>query len=929
MHDAPACAGARVLVEIPFTAADVPLLLRTHAVWSQFAPCASTSQSASAGLLFLFNGRCEADKACGRVQQFIQSIPTSVRGCFGDIRLRDARLSGRADVYDKQRRSAKWSAGPNNVFYRATAMARHSGYTHLLQMEPDVLPFRVGWLDRAHCIAALSEAWVIGSALQANCTREETTGQCVALPDDIAEHINGNALYAVGESAFMSYLHETRQGKLGRMPFDLALHLLHSQYPQSKRRQLVHRFQHSSFVLNFGTSLPAGGAALRDQHAGAFLVHSSALAKLDAEALQAYLRGAAEAPARRIDGAANSPHDAPVNLELGPLRERAASLGGQKVAVVTFVAGSRYRSLCRNHVMHLRRAGVSNYVLVALDTLSVQWLRGEQEPVIDASHLVRGIPEGGADRFGTSAFFAINGGRYRALIAMLQSGVSLFVLDLDAVVLSNPLTWLGHEGEKASSTDLLVQSDARDGTTALELDPDLLGRRLGMHGASNWTYVNGGIFFSRACPATVALFQRVWEQLSKSETPPNEQDMLNRELAAGRIRWGLLPPARFPNGFVHFLRPISSTQQPVLVHANWINGIEAKIYHLREAGLWALGGETVGEERFLSIGDGTYRRLGFATHRRALRDALAIAHALNRTLVLPQLPVSSTSGSRTRTIAHYFDYEGFARSFPRHRAHGPREGDGLGAGAVKVHLDVGRARKPPAASGYAVVRVGSSSVDGLNDAGIRKQLAPYSTARLLHLWTPYRRFSGRFTVKETMKDFAARAQHGLKPAPRLQFLVQHVYRAMRRGVGAFDCVDASIDQEFRPLLQGGKSTPASARTLLAAAARSLNGTRVLVIGDGGDDARRALRAEAASALGERALWMEDHVPPWYTADFDTPLERGTHARSLVEMKLCAKAKHFVGSLAAPSTHAVCQMRGRSSQCEDALGRVLPSKWLFF
>ena len=90
-----------------------------------------------------------------------------------------------------------------------------------------------------------------------------------------------------------------------------------------------------------------------------------------------------------------------------------------------------------------------------------------------------------------------------------------------------------------------------------------------------------------------------------------------------------------------------------------------------------------------------------------------------------------------------------------------------------MHLDVGRARKPPAASGYAVVRVGSSSVDGLNDAGIRKQLAPYSTARLLHLWTPYRRFSGRFTVKETMKDFAARAQHGLKPAPRLQFLVQH------------------------------------------------------------------------------------------------------------------------------------------------------------
>ena len=163
------CTGVRLLVEVPFTAKDVPLLLRTQLLWSRFVPCVPPSSSATdAALLFLFNGRCADSAECSRVQQL--ALHKRLRGCFGDVHVRDALLSSKENMYDKLRRSAKWVSGPNHLFYRAVTIARGLGYTHMLQMEPDVVPFRAGWLERARCVAALSEAWVIGSALVANCT---------------------------------------------------------------------------------------------------------------------------------------------------------------------------------------------------------------------------------------------------------------------------------------------------------------------------------------------------------------------------------------------------------------------------------------------------------------------------------------------------------------------------------------------------------------------------------------------------------------------------------------------------------------------------------------------------------------------------------------------------------------------------------------
>ena len=128
-----------------------------------------------------------------------------------------------------------------------------------------------------------------------------------------------------------------------------------------------------------------------------------------------------------------------LKVDLAVLHKRATSMNdGNRSAVVTFVAGTRYHHLCRNFLLHLKRADVINYVLVALDALSVQWLREQNEPVVDATPIISGTPKVGSDRFGSDVFFVINGARYRTLLTMLASGISLFVLDLDVVVISDP-----------------------------------------------------------------------------------------------------------------------------------------------------------------------------------------------------------------------------------------------------------------------------------------------------------------------------------------------------------------------------------------------------------------------------------------------------------------------------------------------------------
>ena len=939
----PGCSAASdapahpVLVFVPFTRFDMSAVERSQAVWQRLPPCTGqqgASEASRPGLMYLYNGRCgeNGSDTCARVERIISS--TAVTSCFRPPLVRGARLSGKSDTYDKQRRSAAWTAGPNNLWHRAASKARRLGYWYMLQLEPDVLPLRAGWLDRVQCITQMSDAWIIGSALRANCTREETTQQCVRdLPEEFAEHINGNAIYAVGDNEFAQYSAQIRTGRLSRLPFDLALHIARQQYSQSRRRQMAHQFEHNGFMINMGTDLP-DVHALRARHAQSFLVHSSAFSKLGAGALQALFGVSQPSVSPPPPSASQSSGGAHIDLE--PLRLRA---GPDKLALAAFVAGSGYRELLRNFLSHVHRAKLRKYVLVALDTASTQHLSAEGEPVVDASRLVQ-LPSGGSDEFGSAAFFAVNGARYGALLAMLRAGFSLFVVDLDVAVLRDPLQWL--RGEAGAAHHLLIQSDARDGLTTREYDPDLLTRRLGLSGSDGWRYANGGVFYCRATAGTVALFRGLWDQLSAAKVAPNEQDLLNRALASTTdVRWDLLPATLFPNGFVYFYRTVPAPGGPVLVHCNWVNGVKEKVYHLSQAGLWALPPPPAPPaQRYLSyargIDHGPDGIACIAAHRRALRDALAIARALGRTLILPHLPLLPGQVSpRSLVLSHFFDLTAFARHFPEHSGPGVTAD---GAQTKRVHLDVGRGDEPLRSSGFEVVRHETRGrPSAITDRDIRRSLAPYESVPVLHLWTPYRRFGGRLAKPAEQKDFAERVHLGLQPAPRLALLVRHVTRSLRSAIGhRYDCIDVSMGREYTAVLSGGaRGASSTVEALMRAAVGRLGDSqrKVLVVSDAPSDAQA--RAVAARHLPGRSLWMDEHVPRWLVTDYDLPSSNRTSARAMIELLTCAKGERFVGNVAAQSTHTVCSQRHASrkssrSTCEDAFGRqVVPPRWSFF
>ena len=258
MHHA-TCNDVRILVYVPFTSADVPLLLCAHSLWARFLPCNHLHKSsprvhvaAQHGLLLFFNHRCTALSNCSHVINLVRfSIPISVRDCFHNILVRDAKLSGTADKYDKSRQGQHWTMGPNNLFHYAVGVARRLGYSHMMQIEPDVLPFRKGWLDEAACVAQHSfGAWVIGSPLRANCTQDEVSGICAKLPLDIAGHINGNAIYSIGDDEFSNYLQEARKDRFAKLPYDLAVHLLQ----RTHRPALTNMHFRFRYKTHFGVS---------------------------------------------------------------------------------------------------------------------------------------------------------------------------------------------------------------------------------------------------------------------------------------------------------------------------------------------------------------------------------------------------------------------------------------------------------------------------------------------------------------------------------------------------------------------------------------------------------------------------------------------------------------------------------------------------
>ena len=177
---APASSSRTLLVEIPFTKADVSSLEISVALWERTWPCyRAPAVPSRPDLVLAFNSNMSEPRYAAihaRVQGLL-ARPV-VRECFGAVSLESACLSADEDLYDKRRLSANWTVGPNNLFAKFLELAVARGYKYMVQLEPDIVPLRPLWLEKLHCVAAHSEAWVVGSPFLSLCARNTQTSRC-------------------------------------------------------------------------------------------------------------------------------------------------------------------------------------------------------------------------------------------------------------------------------------------------------------------------------------------------------------------------------------------------------------------------------------------------------------------------------------------------------------------------------------------------------------------------------------------------------------------------------------------------------------------------------------------------------------------------------------------------------------------------------
>lgn len=292
---------ARFLAEAPISAVVVPLTARERDqaldnlwLWSQpgFHPHCGPPPRDRPALVFIFNND-EAAAMEPALAAAFESSPALQR-CFSELRFENLRLSGAADVYERDDTKPVGPqgrrAGPNNLFFGGLAkVSERAG--HVLWMETDCTPIRAGWLDRAGELVSTGEtAWVIGSLYRGGSP----------LGANEKRHINGNALYAAGDPEFRAFLEDVWRPSLDRMvarrpelAFDCVIESLFSAADSMRpghagwrtMQAVAHRFRYSDFVHNIVDNAPslaakaAQLARILREHPDAYLVHSRRIAR--------------------------------------------------------------------------------------------------------------------------------------------------------------------------------------------------------------------------------------------------------------------------------------------------------------------------------------------------------------------------------------------------------------------------------------------------------------------------------------------------------------------------------------------------------------------------------------------------------------------------------------------------------------------------
>lgn len=260
--------------------------------------------------------------------------------------------------------------------------------------------------------------------------------------------------------------------------------------------------------------------------------------------------------------------DDSVNPRLAKLLEEVAI--GKELIVA--LANANVKDMLQVWFTSIKKVGIPNYLVVALDDEIVEFCKSNEVPVY------RRDPDQGIDAVGkTGGNHAVSGLKFRILREFLQLGYSVLLSDVDIVYLQNPFDYLARDSDVESMTD------GHNNMTAYGyndvFDEPAMGWARYAHTMRIWVY-NSGFFYIRPTIPAIELLDRVATRLSR-EANAWDQAVFNEELffpshpgyeglhAAKRT----LDFYLFMNSKVLFkvVRKDSklSSQKPVIVHVNY------------------------------------------------------------------------------------------------------------------------------------------------------------------------------------------------------------------------------------------------------------------------------------------------------------------------------------------------------------------------
>ncbi|CAF4344453.1 unnamed protein product, partial [Rotaria magnacalcarata] len=260
--------------------------------------------------------------------------------------------------------------------------------------------------------------------------------------------------------------------------------------------------------------------------------------------------------------------------EIVLLKQRA---NAQKyIAVLTVTSG--YMPLVWNWICWSKRIGFRNYILLAEDLEAYKILRDANEPVFISKEQSLNTSSKSEVKYGSYDFQITMTYRLEFLMRVLRAGFHFLSADMDTVWLSNPFNYISYD------TSITIQGQTH-----------------------KQTKMSGGFIIIHATSEGLKLWQDVIKcqnqnlvdlreqqhlQRKRPTSDFTEQECINNRLNTTEMN--LLDPYLFPDGrsFFDLHRPQSRGIVPVVIHGNWLVGLEAKIKRLQSWNLLASTGSS-------------------------------------------------------------------------------------------------------------------------------------------------------------------------------------------------------------------------------------------------------------------------------------------------------------------------------------------------